>query len=184
MGYEIRTSISHPLRVDSVSVGENGGLIGMTLCPGKQQMGALTGNWARDLSLDIDALKQWQASLVVSLIEDAEFDELGVATMPELLLQAGIEWLHMPIPDYHAPDSEFDLRWHIEGPKIQQILESGGHVVLHCKGGLGRAGTIAAKLLIERGYSSEQAIRAVRAARSSEAIQTLEQENYLQQLAQ
>ena len=43
---------------------------------------------------------------------------------------------------------------------------------------------IVVKLLIECGYFSEQAIRAVRAARSSEAIQTLEQENYLQQLAQ
>ena len=44
----IQTSQTHPLRIDSVRT-PGGGRIGLTLCPGKHQTGALTGDWQRDL---------------------------------------------------------------------------------------------------------------------------------------
>jgi hypothetical protein len=50
-GNEIKTSLSHPLRIDSVSA-PDGGLIGMTFCPGKQTEGLYTGLWQRDLVTD------------------------------------------------------------------------------------------------------------------------------------
>lgn len=52
---------------------------------------------------------------------------------------------------------------------------------MHCKGGLGRAGTVAARLLIEFGQAPEDAIACVRAARPG-AIETHQQETYLRQL--
>jgi ADP-ribosyl-[dinitrogen reductase] hydrolase len=50
--------------------------------------------------------------------------------------------------------------------------------VVHCKGGLGRAGTIAAKLFIELGHSPDDAVRRVRAARPG-AIETPSQRDYV-----
>ena len=179
----IRTSESHPLRIDAIPVGENGGLIGLTLCPGKHQLGAMTGNWQRSLALDVGAIRQWRADLVISLIEADEFVELGVENLPDLLSAANIAWLHMPIADFAAPDSGFDLRWKSVGPDIQRQLDSGCRILVHCKGGLGRAGTIAARLLIERGFAVDAAMRLVREVRSPDAIQTMEQERYLQSLA-
>ena len=58
------------------------------------------------------------------------------------------------------------------------LLRSGRDVLVHCRGGLGRAGTIAARLLIELGMEPATAIRQVRAVRPG-AIETLEQEKYV-----
>ena len=55
--------------------------------------------------------------------------------------------------------------------KYARCLRSGGDVLVHCKGGLGRAGMIAARLLVELGMAPEQAIREVRRARKG-AIET------------
>jgi ADP-ribosyl-[dinitrogen reductase] hydrolase len=51
-------------------------------------------------------------------------------------------------------------------------LRQGGRLLLHCAGGLGRSGTIAARLLVELNEAApEAAILAVRAARPG-AIET------------
>jgi protein-tyrosine phosphatase len=59
------------------------------------------------------------------------------------------------------------------GPVIQSC--EGSDVVVHCKGGLGRAGMMAARLLVELGMPPEQAIKEVRRARKG-AIETSAQE--------
>jgi protein-tyrosine phosphatase len=51
-------------------------------------------------------------------------------------------------------------------------------VVVHCWGGLGRSGTIAAACLVARGAGAEEAIAAVRAARPG-AVQTAAQELFV-----
>ena len=57
-------------------------------------------------------------------------------------------------------------------------MRSGFGVALHCKGGLGRSGTIAALLLRDFGFSSRQAIQMVRKTRPG-TIETEEQEQFL-----
>lgn len=64
------------------------------------------------------------------------------------------------------------------GEGLRSRLRNGFNVVVHCKGGLGRAGTIAARLLVELGADPEGAIRRVREARPG-AIETLEQERHV-----
>ena len=49
----MRTSTSHPLKIDEVSAGAGMGKIGITFCPGKKQKTAHTGEWNRDLSIDL-----------------------------------------------------------------------------------------------------------------------------------
>ncbi|MDQ0323699.1 protein-tyrosine phosphatase [Pararhizobium capsulatum DSM 1112] len=58
------------------------------------------------------------------------------------------------------------------------LVRSGRDVVVHCRGGLGRAGTIGARLLIELGMEPATAIRQVRAVRPG-AIETSDQEDYV-----
>jgi ADP-ribosyl-[dinitrogen reductase] hydrolase len=52
------------------------------------------------------------------------------------------------------------------------------NIVIHCKGGLGRTGTIAARLLIEFGADATNAIQSVRKARPG-AIENNLQEYYV-----
>ena len=52
------------------------------------------------------------------------------------------------------------------------------NIVIHCMGGKGRAGTIAAILLIDFGYDNKKAIEIVREKRKG-AIETEEQEKFI-----
>ena len=54
----------------------------------------------------------------------------------------------------------------------------GAKVVVHCRGGLGRAGTVAACILVEAGYEPRLAMARVRRVRHG-AIETPEQERYV-----
>ena len=68
----VRTSLSHPLRIAAVRSHPNHGPIGITFCPGKTQISAMSGQWERDLSIDLDAVRDWGAVAVITLVEDHE----------------------------------------------------------------------------------------------------------------
>ncbi len=177
-----RTSLTHPLRVDPVtapeSVPESAGVIGMTLCPGKKGKALYGPRWDRDLALDIEVLRRWGAAVVVTLVETEELDLLRVPGLGAAVVAAGMDWVHLPIPDLQAPGEEFRRGWIRRGPELHRVLSDGGKVVLHCRGGLGRTGTVAALLLMECGVPAQQAIEQVRLARPG-AIETREQLDYL-----
>lgn len=178
--YLVRTSITDPLRIDSLPIGN--GHLGVTFCPGKKGDSVFGASWVRNLDLDMDAIKTWGATAVVSLIEDHEFEMLSVQSLGETVKARGIEWHHFPIRDLDVPTLVSMERWRMVSPRLHQIMERGGRVVLHCRGGLGRAGTIAALILIERGKSAPEAVREVRAARPG-TIETIDQERWLTQHA-
>jgi protein-tyrosine phosphatase len=177
---KVRASESHPLQVGTVDL-PDGGRIGVTFCPGKRQHDAMTGRWARNLEADLEAIRAWGAAAVITLIEDHEFAELSVEGLGEGVRTLGMQWHHLPIPDMSVPDNTWERRWQETAPAIHRLLSEGGKVVVHCKGGLGRAGTVAARLLIERGHTADDAMVKVRAARPG-AIENATQERYLQGL--
>lgn len=174
----IRTSDSHPIRIDSVQPLGAWGQVGMSFCPGKVQADARTGAWARDLGKDIERIREWGASTVVSLIETHEFRELQVENLHSEVTKHGMSWIHLPIRDMHAPGEDFKPYWQKLGKQVVGELAQGNKVFVHCKGGLGRAGTITACLLIESGMAHFDAIEYVRTARRK-TIETLSQELYV-----
>lgn len=175
---EIKSSQKHPLRIDSVAYPEGGGDIGMTLCPGKRAQGLYGGTWARDLRTDLNAIAAWQPLALISLMEQLEFDLLEVGDFPDLVAEQIFQWLSVPIPDMQIPGAEFERQWLGLAPGLHSALRHGGRVVLHCRGGLGRTGLVAARLLIDAGLRPPTAIRRVREARIG-AIETYLQEYYL-----
>lgn len=79
----------------------------------------------------------------------------------ERLQHLGIARHHVPVPD-NSP------------PTIEQLVNIGGHLAkegegaatyVHCKGGFGRAATMAVGLLIARGIALDEAVQQVRDAR-------------------
>lgn len=173
-----RTSHTHPLQIPSVTPRRDFGRIGISFCPGKWQEAAITGAWARDLEVDLDAVALWGAIAVVTLVEADELAALKVENMGAAVAARGMRWFHLPIPDVTAPGPAFEAAWADAGPLLRGMLRRGGDIFVHCKGGLGRAGTVAAQLLIELGVDAEQAIADVRAARAG-AIQVAEQAAYV-----
>jgi protein-tyrosine phosphatase len=61
---------------------------------------------------------------------------------------------------------------------LAEHLQAGRTVVVHCRGGLGRAGTSAACTLVPRGLAPEPAMRHVRTARPG-AIENRGQEDFV-----
>ena len=174
-----RTSESSPLRVAAVTPGEGHGRIGITMCPGKADPAGMSGPWARDLDTDLDAIQRWGATAVVSLITDEELDLLSVRGLPGAVRERYMEWWHAPIPDGWPPGPGFEDAWAVAGEAVRDRLRLGFDVLVHCRGGLGRAGTVAARLLVELGASPDDAIRRVRKARSPLAIETTSQEAHV-----
>lgn len=174
----VLSSRTSPLRIDTVSVDHSGGVIGLTLCPGKIEANAISGDWDRDLDCDLKVIIDLGTKALVSLMEKEEMAWYGVADLPAEAVRLGLDHYHLPIVDLGTPDETFEAQWQIAGEKLRNILLAGELIVIHCLGGLGRSGTIAGRLLVELGTDPDTAIRRIRAARPG-AIQTIMQETYV-----
>lgn len=177
----MRTSLTHPLQIAELRPAEGMGRIGVTFCPGKVQPEAMSGSWNRDLGRDLDAIRDWGAVAVASLLEDHELAALQVAGIGNAVRARHMDWLHLPIRDVSVPDATFETAWSGAGADLLGRLRAGFDVLVHCKGGLGRAGTVAARLMVELGHDPDAAIAAVRTARPG-AIETPEQERHVRNL--
>lgn len=173
-----KTSETHPLQIAEVRPGVTTGRVGITFCPGKKQAYSVSGPWDRNLEADLCRIEEWGACAVVTLIEEHEFTALSVDGLGDAVRQKHMVWYHLPIRDVSVPDQKFEQAWEVAGQQLLGLLSRGFDIVVHCKGGLGRAGTIAARLLIELGVDPVDAIASVRAVRSG-AIETFEQEQYV-----
>ncbi|HEY4857451.1 MAG TPA: cyclin-dependent kinase inhibitor 3 family protein [Xanthobacteraceae bacterium] len=138
----------------------------------------MSGEWERDLAVDLDAVRDWGASAVITLVEPKELTLLKVERLGEEVLRRNMLWFHLPIVDASIPDQRFEQEWEIAGEEVRGLLRGGRDVLVHCRGGLGRAGTIAARLLVELGMEPAEAIARVRAVRPR-AIETPEQERFV-----
>lgn len=183
-----RTSRSHPLQIGTVPLAR-GGRVGITFCPGKNQAFGMTGSWERDLDTDLEAIRAWGATHLVTLVIPEELVELGVSDLPERAQAHGLIWRHAPILDGHVPGilppgvdgaRWFEGVWPALHAELDAALNRGEGVVVHCKGGLGRAGTVAALLVAGQspGQSAAEVIDRVRSARPN-AVETVVQERYL-----
>ncbi len=177
-----RTSQSHPLQIDTLGpVGR--GRLGLTLCPGKYDPYAQTGAWDRDLDTDLRTLRDWGASTVVTLMETHELELLRVPDLGERVSRAGLGWWHLPIVDGGVPNRHFEHAWNRAGEDLRRRLMAGEGIAIHCRGGLGRTGIVAARLLVEFGEAPESALFRVRRARTG-TVENWLQEEYVRDLVE
>ena len=172
-----RTSDTDPLRIDTFTLWN--GRVGMTLCPGKTQPDGQSGSWSRQLRQDIGSIHAWRGMTVVTLMESHELDTLQVPELPDEMMAEFPTWVQAPIRDRHAPDASFLRIWRYLRVYLARHLQTQGSVLLHCMGGLGRTGTVAALLCKDAGMSSAEAIALVRQTRPG-AIETREQERFVE----
>lgn len=171
----IKNSRNSPLQIAEVLMGAGEGRLGLTLCPGKKDA---SRSWDRDLKEDMRVIRAWGGSIVVTLIEDHEFQLLAVESLEQEVRALGMEWWHLPIRDVDVPDQRFEDAWVKIGAELHDKLDAGARILIHCRGGLGRTGLVAGLLLVERGCDPGTAVRRVRAVRPH-AIETVAQERYV-----
>lgn len=162
---------SHPFW--SQEVPRVDGQLLLTPCPGTQQV---------PLTLALDQLRFAGAHGVVTLMTAAELARLELDQLGQQVEREGMRWFHLPIEDDQAPDSAFDLTWQQALPAMRELLGDGKHLVIHCKGGSGRTGLVAAALLMTLGQPQADAMAAIKAHRPK-AFTLAEHRQWLDQLA-
>ncbi|HSH04729.1 MAG TPA: dual specificity protein phosphatase family protein [Anaerolineae bacterium] len=160
-----------PLRVDWLSPElTNSGRIGLTLLPGRQDYGRRTPD-------DLQDLQTAGVTHIVPLITDDELLDYGVPDLITAYHNHGFTVRRLPILDQGVSSYE-EMETLVDW--LHAELTQGAHILLHCVGGLGRSGLVAACYLKE--YSqldTDAAIAAVRDARSPRAIESEAQETFI-----
>lgn len=147
-------SLVHPfaaLIIDATS-----GQLLLTPCPGSKEV---------SLRSSLEQLAAAGAAAVITLMPSDEMQNNAVADLPELCTQLGLTWFHLPVEDDHAPEQPFEQAWQAAQDKIHALLDAGESIAIHCKGGTGRTGMLAAKILLQRGIPLNDVIERVRAVR-------------------
>ncbi len=144
--------------------------------PGRLGFAPAPGRWRLDVTLesermlaaDLACLRDGCGTAVlVTLLEEPEMWAMGLGGLLDHARRAGLESLWFPIPDARPPS---DRR--AAGRLVERILEhlaAGRTVVIHCLGGIGRSGTVAACCLVAAGQDPRRAIELVRGARPGAA---------------
>lgn len=178
----IHTSVTHPLRVDFVSrlaLAGNHGRLGMTMAPGKEDPRGSTASWKRDMAADVKVLADYKCTRLVSLVETAELARLKMEALVPACAAYGIEVNRFPIVDDQVPLPAEEHAWGVLVTAAYVDILHGKTVIVHCRGGLGRAGTFAACVLRRVGWSGLEAINLIRASRAR-TIQTKSQEDFIE----
>lgn len=179
---QVRTSDSHPIEVFWVDdkAHSTSGRLGLTFAPGKCGAGLVTAaHWERSLDADLDRLKGHHGTdRLVSLMESFEYDMLKIPDLFEEAEQRGMRIHHVPIVDTSVPTAEQAAEVDELAQSIRDALRAGESVVVHCRGGQGRTGTIASIVLTTFGHEPQEAIRFVRAAQPR-AVENFRQQEYV-----
>ncbi|MGX1743657.1 phosphatase domain-containing protein [Bosea sp. NPDC055353] len=152
------------------------GFVGALLlgpCPGRRKETLDDAASRMALTEDLSRLAGLGARGLLSLVEAKEFPD-GFANA---ISAAGLQWAHLPIPDYGVPDAIFMAGW--RKLDLARRLREGESWAIHCRAGLGRTGTIAALLLVENGAGAADAIAQIRREHDAAAVETEAQADFL-----
>lgn len=137
----------------SLPVGK--GLVALSQCPGLNE----------SYTSDLQVIREWKPSFVVTLLTAKELEGLTARALSGDIPSIGARWVHFPIGDFGVPDADGEKNWPKISTKIQAALNGGGRVLVHCRGGCGRSGMIALRLMVEMGESVGAALSRLRYVR-------------------
>jgi hypothetical protein len=174
------TSETHPIRVDVVPTDHLPGRLGLTFAPGKKDAsGSSRVQWNRDLATDLrDLRERFGTDLLVPLLRGYEYELLSI---PDLIPRAQEQDMRVrafEIDDVSVPEPDAAGAFRDLIAELHGELAAGRNDTVHCRGGLGRSGTVAACVLVRDGVPPKEAVTRVRAHRRG-AIEAREQERYV-----
>ena len=144
---------AHPF--DALLLEKNAAIL-LTPCPGTKEVPVKTA---------LEQLKMAGASGVITMMPSDEMKSLDVESVPEICKELGMRWFQFPVIDDSAPDNNFHDKWISASDDVHSILDEGGTLAIHCRGGSGRTGFMVAIILLERGMEKEEVIAKVREIR-------------------
>lgn len=132
-----------------------------------------------------DEISNWHrqgVDTVVSMLTPPEEQDLNLVSEAEIVLAQGLRFHSLPIPDRQTPDSLCQFLSVLD--RLNAELAAGRNLVLHCRQGVGRAGLMAACLLISNGIAPESAVKQLTAVRGVPIPETAQQRNWIDLFAE
>ena len=148
------------------------GEIGLTILPGRK-------DYSRSIDEDLKQLKEYKVDTIIPLITDDEFDHFGVGELLEKYQEYDFNVKRLPIMD-QLVSSHQEMKELID--YLEERLQKNEKIVLHCVGGLGRSGLVAASYLKYKGRNAEDAINSVRKVRGVRAVESKIQEEFVENI--
>ena len=111
-------------------------------------------DWLAD---EVDGWRVAGVQVVLSLLSADETRELGLEDELSLVDHAGLRFINFPINDYDVPSSAAALRQLVRA--VEEFLDQGHVVGIHCRAGVGRSALVAACLLVNNGEDSESSFK-------------------------
>ncbi|AOV09932.1 TPA: tyrosine-protein phosphatase [Klebsiella michiganensis] len=148
---------------------DNGARLIFTPCPGTRGV---------SLADSLKSLKEAGAQAVITMMTLAELSENQADALPSLCADLHMDWFHLPVQDSCAPEEPFEQAFAREKKSLLALVRSGGTLVIHCHGGSGRTGMMAAVLMLESGYQPAQVKKQVQLIRPKSLTSPV-QVNYL-----
>ena len=136
--------IMHPFDILNL---DNGARLIFTPCPGTKEA---------SLQASLKTLQAAGADAVVTMMPDAELSEFKADSLPAECAALGLAWFQLPVEDDCAPEAPFAAAFANHKTALLARLASGQTLAIHCRGGSGRTGLMAAILLLESGYAPTQ----------------------------
>ena len=128
----------------------------LTPCPGTKEA---------TLDASLAQLKEQGVEAIVTALDDHELASKDVAALGEKTRALGMQWFQIEIEDDCAPGADFAAKWQAASPALHQVVDNGGKVAMHCMGGSGRTGLLAAHLLLEKSWDMSKIVQEVQALR-------------------
>ena len=132
----------------------------------------------------IDEVKGWREAgvqMIVSLLSEDETRELELTEEMRLVDQVGLSFINFPINDYDVPSSEEALRQLVQD--LEQLLDQGRNIGIHCRAGVGRSSLVAACLLVDHGEDTEVSFQRISIARGLAVPDTAAQRQWVGEFA-
>lgn len=136
----------------------------------------VSGEWIEDEFKGIAAFGIHQ---IVSFLEPSEAKELGLQDEAALSQANGMKFVSFPIVDRGLPQSVDAYVKLVH--QLHQQIQQGKNTVIHCRGGIGRTGIVAAGILVLDGMSVDDAFTLLSEKRGVGMPDTEEQRDWVEQ---
>jgi len=148
--------------------------------PGKLAISARPrgGDWLED---EVAGWRQEGVDVVISLLTPSENEDLELGKECSLSQARGLRFVTFPVEDRGVPTSQEEASKAVA--KVNEMLQQGKHVVVHCRHGIGRSGMFTAALLVMSGSTAEAALNLVSQVRGLPVPETPEQREWVRQFS-